>query len=134
MKRIRRNRWVASVLAVWLFAGGMVPAARAASRDAASVDARADASTTTAAATGCPHTVSCGIGCTATFATGFCLLAVKWRGAVKIGAVQIGPALDVDCNICECWYIYTNALGNKIFKRNAAMRCGAVFDGITIVE
>jgi len=132
MKGIQRKRAVVAVLALGMFAGGFVPRARAdavRASDAAAADATAAVS-----AAGCPSVASCGPGCTADLANGFCLLAVKWRGAAHIGGLQLGPAFEVSCNICECWYIFTNSMGNKIFLRTTGLGCGGGFSGITVVE
>jgi len=81
---------------------------------------------------GCSATVDCGPGCSATFTTGFCVVALEWQGGLSVGPLQIGPSLSAECSICECWYIYTSANGYEVFKRVTTLRCSAELPGVDL--
>lgn len=120
--RIRRGRRaVTTLLALWVALGGTASAALA----APGADAPTASSAAVSGAASCARSISCGSGCTAKLSTGFCVQAVDWYGAVEIGGIQIGPGIKVTCDVCECWYIYTSASGNRVFKRTTALSCSA---------
>ena len=127
MRMSRRTRAASALLAVWIGAGGIVSAAVA--REAPSTEA---VGAVTARVGSCPTTISCGGGCTAKLASGFCTLAFSWEAKAKFGWVQIGPSFEGECHICECWYIYTNSFGNSVFKRMTDSGCRAGFSGLKI--
>ncbi len=122
-----RKRAASVLLAVWIGAGGIVSTAAAGEAPSAGAEAVA-----TTRAGSCPATISCGAGCSATLATSFCTLAFSWEAKAKFGWVQIGPSFEGECHICECWYIYTNSVGNDIFKRTTDSGCTAGFPGLEI--
>ena len=116
MTMTRRRRITCSVLAILVLAGGFV-------FPRAVTEAVADESGVAATMGGCPVVVGCGGGCEARLSVGVCMLAVEWKGAIKIGPVQIGPSIELSCEICECWYTYTSQAGYEIFKRTTKMSC-----------
>ncbi|MDH3734330.1 MAG: hypothetical protein OEU54_12390 [Gemmatimonadota bacterium] len=137
MRIERKGRAGRTLLAVWLFGG--LPATSALAHE---VDEHPDGAHTTITAEApapgtavmpilasgsggaCPAQVSCGSACTAELLTGFCVLAIRWEGSIDIGPFQIGPSIEGECSICECWYRYTNSLGNSILKRATTLYCG----------
>ncbi|MFV1985642.1 MAG: hypothetical protein ACC682_00060 [Gemmatimonadota bacterium] len=122
-----RKRVASALLAVWIGASGIVSAAAA--DEAPSADAVGVAM---AGVGNCPTTVSCGAGCSARLVSGFCALAFSWEAKARFGWVQIGPSFEGECHLCECWYVYTNSLGNDIFKRTTKSGCSAGFPGLQI--
>ena len=120
------RRAASGLLALWLIGGPLAHTARAATLE--SVPAGAPA-----AVAGCPSSVSCGSGCTASLATGFCSVVVKWSGAVEVGGIQIGPSIKFTCDVCECWYTYTSSTGNSTFKRTTKLGCSAGSPDIHVV-
>ena len=131
MKMRRKKRAATLLLAAWsAVLMGVVPALGAAP------DVTAGSATVAAAATtaGCDAQVSCGSGCTAEFTHGFCVLGVEWEGSASLGGWQILSSFRVSCHICECWYSYTNADGNRLLKRTTSMGCNGGFPGIEILE
>jgi hypothetical protein len=125
-----RKRVVTALLAVWIGTGGVVSAVLATPRSEtgdrpAATTAMSPVSSRTTVAASCLRSISCGAGCYATLSTGFCALAIDWEAKARIGGIQIGPAIKVRCDICECWYTYTSATGNRVFKRTTKFNCSA---------
>lgn len=84
-----------------------------------------------AASVGCPATISCGVGCTAHFSNGFCTEALDWEGGIGVGSLQIGPKVHLQCGVCECWYVYQGAAGNR-FKRMVEAKCSVTTPGLEL--
>lgn len=132
MKMRRKNRAATLLLATWpAVMTAAVPLAGA-TPDAA-VGTAMPATVATVAA-GCDAQVSCGAGCTADFTHGFCVLAADWDGSLSLGGWQLLPSFSVSCHICECWYSYLNADGNRLLKRTTSLGCEGGFSGIEILE
>jgi hypothetical protein len=130
MRMSGRKRVASALLAVWIGAGAIVSAAAA--REVPSLEAAVVDAAAPAGAANCSATISCGAVCSAKLASGFCTLAFSWEARAKFGWVQIGPSFEGECHICECWYIYTNSLGNSIFKRATDTGCSGGFSGLEI--
>lgn len=79
----------------------------------------------------CLAQVSCGSGCVATLAVGFCSPVIKWEPRLSVGGIQIGPSFRVECRICECWYTM-DGLSGPVFKRTVDLGCGASVGGLTV--
>ena len=86
------------------------------------------------AAASCPSTARCGFGCTAYRTGGFCVRVLDYstsgRLGTPLGSVTIGPSVVVTCEICECWYIYQNDMGNLLFMRTSELQCSGGTDGV----
>ncbi len=112
-------------LAIWAVALGQTPvvgvtAGHAAARDSGVIS--------------CESKVDCGAGCWAEFTHGFCVQAFEWEGALRIGSVQLAPSIRAECSVCECWYAYVNADGNRLLKRSTSLRCSGGFPGVETYE
>ncbi len=140
---VARRRRARAVALAWLMSLAGSPASLVASGDGAEAGgawssgaAGVDAAVALAAASegGCPTWVSCGAGCTADLVTGFCVLSFGWQGGIRIGGVQLGPSIRVECSICECWYIYEGSLGQDLFKRTTNAGCGGSTPGLELIQ
>lgn len=79
----------------------------------------------------CAPTVSCGGGCSARLANGFCMQVGSKEFQARLGGFKVGPTFKVGCTLCECWYIYETSRGTRRFKRTTRLSCDAGFGGIT---
>lgn len=137
MRRVSKRR--GSLLLMALMVGGATPldAAPAASSAApppspgAALGAFVAAAPAATSISGCLAQVSCGSGCVATLAVGFCSPVIKWEPRLSVGSIQIGPSFRVECRICECWYTM-DGLSGPVFKRTVDLGCGAYVGGLTV--
>lgn len=83
----------------------------------------------------CARQASCGGGCTAYFAAGFCVRIISVNSGLSVdtplGTVKFLPDFHVSCGICECWYIWEDSAGRHQFKRSTNLSCGGGIGGIT---
>ena len=84
-----------------------------------------------AVSVGCPSTASCGAGCTATLGSGFCSTMISWEGGIKIGGLQIGPDLKVECRVCDCMYLVPGSAGT-LLGRMVDFGCSVTFPGLQL--
>lgn len=125
MTRSRTKRARALTLAIWAVVLGQTPVVGA-------TDGHADARDSDMSS--CESTADCGAGCQAEFTHGFCVQAFEWEGGLRIGSVQLAPSIRAECSVCECWYAYVNADGNRLLKRSTSLRCSGGFPGVETYE
>jgi len=91
-----------------------------------------------APALACPLSERCGSGCTARLDVAFCVRLLSYSGGVSlstpVGKVKIGPTLKLSCQLCDCWYIYTNSNGNLQFKRTTDLTCDGSLIGVGLYK
>jgi hypothetical protein len=125
MKKTGTKRARVLTLAIWAVVSWQTPLAGAAV-------GHADASES--GTISCDAKVDCGAGCWAEFTHGFCVQAFEWEGGFRIGSVQLAPSISAECSVCECWYAYVNADGNRLLKRSTSLRCSGGFPGVETYE